>query len=613
MDILVSLPFFIGLIYLVLAFLYRSVKWIKGLSKFDKLRLMQSMISRRLFNSIREIFLESLLHRKIFRKNRVLGYMHMSLAFGWFLLIIVGHVETMIADQSLLVSFHKAVFFRFYNTNKDFQLTKFFAFAMDFLLLFVLSGLVLAMLKRFKKKVFGLRRTTKLKSGDRIALTSLWLIFPLRLLAESNTVAIYHNGGFLTSGVGHLMSYLVNPDVLYIALWMAYSMALGFFFVFLPNSRYMHIPTEVVLIFLRNAGIKHKKQNDTYTDVQVYSCSRCGLCLDRCQLSVAGIDDSQSVYLLKNIRNNNLSDEKLFNCLMCGKCQIDCPVGIETINLRITQRIESTRQYNSSYEYLKTYESPKADVIYFAGCMTHLTPGIITAMKQIFALSGQNVWFMDEDKAPCCGRPLILAGQYEAAKKLIENNTQMILDSGASTLVVSCPICYRVFKEDYTWHNVKVVFHSEYIQDLISTEILPIHKSELKMVYHDPCELGRGMGMYEQPRELLKLVGNVISLNEEKENAYCCGGSLGNIKIKANQTHLLRDQALSEFKALNPDILVTTCPKCKKTFASGRKIKVMDIAEIVVDVLVKGEDKRTIIPREEIIEEASLKSDLLKL
>ena len=123
-------------------------------------------------------------------------------------------------------------------------------------------------------------------------------------------------------------------------LWTMYSTVLGFFFVALPNSRYMHIPAEVVLIFLRQTGIKQKKQNDTYTDVQVFSCSRCGICLDNCQLSVAGIDNSQSVYLLKRIRNRNLNDEELFNCLMCGKCQMECPVGIETVNLRITQRIE---------------------------------------------------------------------------------------------------------------------------------------------------------------------------------------------------------------------------------------------------------------------------------
>jgi len=584
METIISIPFLIGLIYLAGIFLYRMVKWIIGLSKFDRLRLWKSLSGKRLFESVQEIFLEALLHRNIFRKNRVLGYMHMSLAFGWFLLIVVGHIETMVVENSFAVSLHKAVFFRYYETKGHFFMSGAFAFTMDLLLLFVLSGLSLAMVKRFKMSLFGLRRTTRMKSGDRIALTSLWLIFPLRLFAESNTAAIYGNGSFLTNNVGKIFAFVANPEILQAPLWIAYSLALGFFFVALPNSRYMHIPTELVLIFFRKSGIQLKKKPDTFADIQVFSCSRCGICLDKCQLSVAGIDDSQSVYLLKNLRNKNLSDEKLFNCLMCGKCQIDCPVGIETVNLRITQRIESTRQYNSSYNYLENQSVSKCDVVYFAGCMTHLTPRIIAAMKKIFTHSGDNVWFMDEEKAPCCGRPLMLAGQYDAVGKLIENNRKMILDSGAHTLIVSCPICYKVFKEDYSLPNVDVLFHAEYISNLLSEQKIHIEMNDLKMVYHDPCELGRGIGMYELPRQLLAKVGTVVPITDEKENAYCCGGSLGNLKISIAETNLLRDQALSVFMASNPDILVTACPKCKKTF-SGKQINVMDISEIVANAM----------------------------
>jgi Fe-S oxidoreductase len=115
----------------------------------------------------------------------------------------------------------------------------------------------------------------------------------------------------------------------------------------------MHIPAEINLIFLRNWGVQLKERRiNTFTLAEVYSCSRCGVCIDACQLNLAGIKNSQSVYVLKNIRNRTLSDEVLFNCLLCGKCQEVCPVGIDVNRLRITQRIETTKQYNSSYDYL---------------------------------------------------------------------------------------------------------------------------------------------------------------------------------------------------------------------------------------------------------------------
>lgn len=352
MDKIITVPFMAGLIYLLVILLIRGFKWIKGLSKLDKLRLVQLLRSRMFLHSMIEAFKEGLLHQWIFKKNPVLGYMHMSLAFGWFLLIVVGHIEVMVAEKAVFVPVYKPVFFRYFETNTEFPFASVFAFVMDLFLLFVLSGLLLAILKRFRKKLFGLTKTTRMKSGDHIALTSLWLIFPLRLLAESMAAAIHSNGSFLTQTVGKLFENVVAPEITSNALWMSYSCALGFFFIALPNSRYMHIPTEILYIFLRNAGISLKKRNNTYTDIQVYSCSRCGICLDRCQMSVAGINDSQSVYLLKSIRNHKLSDEQLFNCLMCGKCQDDCPVGIKVTDLRTIQRIESTLQYNSSYDYL---------------------------------------------------------------------------------------------------------------------------------------------------------------------------------------------------------------------------------------------------------------------
>ena len=588
MEMIIILPFTLGLIYLLGILGYRFIKWVRGLSKLDKLRLMQSLKSKRVLRSVKEAFNEGLLHHKIFLKNPVLGYMHMSLAFGWFLLIVVGHAEAMVARQSLAIPFHLAVFFRYFETGKDFDASWIFSFLMDFLLLFVLSGVALAMLKRFKKQLFGMKKTTRLKTGDRIALISLWLIFPLRLFAEGMSAQLYGNGSFLTSSMGHIFGNLSSPTA-NLALWTAYSFALGFFFVALPNSRYMHIPTEILLIFVRNAGIKLKKRNNTYTDIQVFSCSRCGLCLDNCQLTAAGINNTQSVYILKNIRNNNLTDEQLFNCLLCGKCEVDCPVGINTIDLRITQRIESTRQYNSSYSYLDNMPGQKADTVYFAGCMTHLTPGIIASMKILFQLAGEKVWFMDEEKAPCCGRPLMQAGQHDAASKLIANNTRKITGSGAKKLVVSCPICYKVFREDYELGNVEVIFHAEYILRLIKEKIINLDKSANRIIYHDPCELGRGSGMFEQPREVLRETGKVIPIKNEKLMAHCCGGSLSNLKISQQERAILRDQAVNDFLQYQPDVLATACPMCKKTFARDRRIDVMDIAEIVVKFIQKPE------------------------
>lgn len=513
----------------------------------------------------------------------------MSLAFGWFLLIVVGHIETIYYYGSISFPFYMPVFFRYFVTGHEFYLSRFFAIIMDFLLLMVLSGVTLAYLKRFLKQPFGMKKTTRLKPGDKIALTSLWCIFPLRFMAESVSAGIHHNGSFLTQTSGNLIEHILPLNAIHTPIWFAYSTALGFFFVALPFSRYMHIPTEIFFIFLKNSGIKLKKHVNTYSQVQVFSCSRCGICLDSCQLNDAGIRNTQSVYVLKKIRDKKLTDEELFNCLLCGKCQHDCPVDIELNNLRITQRIESTLQYNSSYDYLKETKAEKADIVYFAGCMTHLTPAIKKSMVQIFDHAKLNYWFMDEDKAPCCGRPLMQAGQYDAAEKLILNNQKKILDSEAKTLVVSCPICYKVFNEDYSLPGIEVKHHSEYLLELINASKIEVSPLQQTVIYHDPCELGRGSGIYEQPRELLQHTNTLIKIKNEKEKSYCCGGSLANIKIQMDERYKIKDKAVENYRSYNPDILATSCPLCKKTFARDGKLAVHDISELIWMAIEKNE------------------------
>ena len=188
---------------------------------------------------------------------------------------------------------------------------------------------------------------------------------------------------------------------------------------------------------------------------------------------------------------------------------------------------------------------------------------------------------MDEDKTACCGRPLMQVGQYEAANKLIEHNRERILASGAKKLVVSCPICYKIFHDDYALTGITVLHHSEYLLQLMADKRLPIHKMPLRVVYHDPCELGRGSGIYLQPRLLLDEYAEVIPIKSEKEAAFCCGGSLANIKIQMSERNQVSDKAMDEYLSYKPDMLATACPLCKKTFAKSRNLPVHDIAEIV--------------------------------
>jgi Fe-S oxidoreductase len=598
-------------LYFILIYVVtRSVIWFRDLSKPDKLRLQRGFFGVAFGLSLKEIFMESLIHRKILKTNLRLGYMHMSLAFGWFLLILFGTIEADIFGSKHLNAPYKAIFFRFFNPDHGrmgFEAA--YGFLMDLILAFILSGLVLAVTKRFYSKVVGMKKTTRLKITDKIALTSLWLIFPSRLLAESFTSGAYGTGSFLTGSLGAWLATFLPAQQMAYPFWWLYSISLGTFFILLPITRYMHIPTELFLIFMRNSGIKTGDQAGTYSEVQTYSCSSCGICIDACQLNFsAGITNIQSAYLMKAIRNNDDVSEIADNCMMCGRCDQKCPVGIELSPLRMIQRrageaendirniykgyfrsrqtIISDKVIGSSnFNFLPEPDQEKADILYFAGCMTHLTPTIKNSMIKILDASGVKYSFMDEQGGVCCGRPLMLAGQDKEARELINFNSQMIWKSGAHTLVTSCPICYKVFKESY-YLDVEVLHHTQFIKRLIDEGSVKMNFLHKKVVYHSPCELGRGSGIYDEPKDVLNHVSRLEKCNFEDENSLCCGGSLANMKISSQNKKKIAFDAVNELTKNSPDILATACPLCKKTFSAVTETRVADISEIVAEALI---------------------------
>ncbi len=583
------LPFTVGLIVLLVLLSVKYARWILKFSPEDKRKLGKGFFSVRLFFALKEILLESLLHRKIFKTNILLGFMHASLAFGWFVLIVAGNIESKLVTGNQINPPYFPIFLDFFIPVKTHLAGEwFFSFIMDFFLLLVLTAVALAFSKRFFSKWFGMKKTTQKCFGDRFALLSLWFIFPLRFLAESFTAGEFHTGGFLTGTFGELFAKILPVSQLAYPAWWAYSIALGVFFVSLPYSRYMHIPTEVLLIICRNFGIKAQKRIDSFNQIEVYSCSRCGICIDTCQLSSAAkIHKVQSVYFLQTVRNSEQNNSLTNNCLLCGRCKIACPVGINTNGIRLQNRAQITSNQNS-YNYLKSREVKKTEILYFAGCMTHLTPPIKKAMLQIFEAANINYQFFDADGSVCCGRPQMLAGQTDEARKLISYNKTLIQNSSAKTLVTSCPICYKVFKEEYNL-EIEILHHSEYILRLIQDEKIELNELKSNVVYHDPCELGRNSLLFNEPRMVLQSFTNLLITKHERENALCCGGSLGNLSINNQQRNMIANEAIAELTKDKPDVLVTACPLCKKTFANKTSTQIQDIAELVAKALIKRE------------------------
>ena len=602
------LPFVISMTFVLLYCLIGMIRIVFQLPKEDRRKFLRSLIyPKSAWKNIRDLFNDCLFHTKIWKRKPLLGYMHMSIALGWFMIIVVGHFESITFSplrglevpfmQKLMSNLYLPIFFRYFAIEELSLKAQIFSFLMDFFLLMIISGIFIAVVKKKKPKKVGMKRVTKFGIKEDLVRLSLWTIFPLRFLAESSMAGIA-GGSFLTKYLGfELLFGGIYNETLSIVFWWLYSIDLGIFMTLLPFSRYMHIPAEALLILLRNAGLKTTEPRKGYAVAEIYSCPSCGLCIDVCPMSeVKDNYKNTAVYFIRNIRKGkrrrdvkNMTEK----CLMCGKCIEVCPLGIDSLNIKIAQRNKTYYKIKSDFEYLERLQDYKTTrqqdkvhsqkTLYFAGCMSHLTPKIIRSMKKIFEEAKENYEFMDAEGSICCGRPMMLTGKINEAKALIEKNTELIKKSGAKRLVLSCPICYKVFKEEYHLDGIEVLHHTQYINELIENDKLNIDRSDKRYAYHDPCELGRAFGVYDEPRNVIDNIGLLTQGKSDKDMSVCCGGSLGSLTMSLEERDMITKNSIKDLTLNQPDEIVTACPLCLKTFARLAPIEVKDIAEIVTE------------------------------
>ena len=564
------LPFVLGMAFVLTYCVVGLLRVIGQLPKDDRKKFWRSLVTpKTAWANVRDLVGDCLFHVKIWKRNPVLGYMHTAIAFGWFMIIVIGHVMLFTLKplegielqgvERTLPNFYYPIFFKYFAEE-----TPVFAILMDFFLLMIISGILIAVVKKIHSKIVGVKRIMHFGFADNMIRFALWTIFPFRLIAEKTNI---------------------------MAFWWLYSIDLMVFMFMLPFTRYMHIPTEALFILLRHAGLKPREPRKGYALAQIYSCPSCGLCIDACPMSVNDKNSGNtSAYFMKRLRNEDREEAKRIaeTCMQCGKCVAVCPVSIESCDIKMSQREAVPYTINSDHSYLDnvaTETKGNAKVLYFAGCMTQLTPKIMRAMKQIMEAAGEKYEFLDKDGGVCCGRPMLLSGKTVEAQAMMAKNTELIKQSGAKRLVLSCPICYKVFKEEYQLEGIEILHHSQYIDELIKRGKLKVDKNDLNYVYHDPCELGRAFGVYDEPREVIENIGHLRKAKSEKELSICCGGSLGSFNLTQQERDEITTNSVNDLIFNNPDEIVTACPLCLKTFARKSPVAVKDIAEVVANQL----------------------------
>jgi len=232
-------------------------------------------------------------------------------------------------------------------------------------------------------------------------------------------------------------------------------------------------------------------------------------------------------------------------------------------------------------------------VLYFAGCSTAaLYPQAALAFLQLMDAAAAGVSMLPGEE--CCGQPLAVLGYSEEAREFASALAERVREGGYRTIVSSCPECVYMFKERYAGMGIELgaeVKHvSEYLTGLAAQGRLDLQPKPDTVTYHDPCYLGRYLGLYEEPRELLSRdVGITIAEMDRKAHlSSCCGGGFATSTVLPRVATQIAEKRVDEAKKTGAGILVTACPHCREMLgpiAGEKGLAVKDISEMLADRL----------------------------
>jgi heterodisulfide reductase subunit D len=337
-------------------------------------------------------------------------------------------------------------------------------------------------------------------------------------------------------------------------------------------------------------------------------CYECGKCSGICP--VARFDASFSprsllVRLVQGEGEKLTDDSAVWSCLTCGLCDTRCPVSIDygllTKAMRAVVRREGgegTCTHGGAVQSLmrimtaETLEQDrlgwvdatlktrrKGKTAYFVGCAPYFDAlfsetgarsldGARAAIRLLNEAGIEPVLLPNER---CCGHDLVWSGDVEGFKALAEKNIAMLTEAGVERVVFSCPEGYATFRNEYPEHFGELPFEAVHVTEVIAAAVAEgavtfAEGPEVTVTYQDPCRLGRRMGIYDAPREIVGAMPGVtlVEMPRSRARSICCG--VGNWMNCTAFTKMLQTGRLREAAATGASVMVTACPKCEIHF-----------------------------------------------
>ncbi|RKO65941.1 (Fe-S)-binding protein [Desulfofundulus salinus] len=267
----------------------------------------------------------------------------------------------------------------------------------------------------------------------------------------------------------------------------------------------------------------------------------------------------------------------LFKHIEPGKMQPRFPIGLE---LRRILPPLAPVPFRGQVAEKHTVERPVATVAFFTGCMTnYLYPGIGQATLRVLKAHGVDV--IIPRLQHCCGAPILYSGAADLALEMARSHVDLFSSIQADAIITVCGTCGEAFKHLYPELLDGVSGHGDRARE-VAAKILDItqflHKLpfdpklfkalELAVTYHQPCHLGRGLGVVQEPLSIIRSIPGVNYL-PLKEPARCCGNAGSFSLTHYDLSYQILTRKLKDIEGTGAQLVVTGCPACRMHLTDG--------------------------------------------
>jgi Fe-S oxidoreductase len=432
-------------------------------------------------------------------------------------------------------------------------------------------------------------------------------------------------------------------------LWWAHTLSLLIFLPIIPHTKHLHLVLSPATIFLSRGGFSRipplvgdedfglvaGTDLTQLVSLQAYSCVECGRCSEHCPATNTGkeLNPKEIILGLRGYLNEfgPASQESLigkfnsmtadFQCTTCGSCEYQCPVGIEHLPILIGLRrgAVNTGKWEDDHgaklflalergsnalgmgalerdKFIQKQELPLFDgsqeYCLWLGCMGGYDPKgreIIADFARVMNFLGTSYGVLRKEK--CTGDPVRRLGNDLLFQQLAESNLEALAQNKVKKIVSICPHCVRTIQEDWKEFGTppEIEHHSEFLARF--ADKLPKPKSATgaspeKIVYHDPCYLGRYRNVYEEPRTVVSLAGELIEASRSHQRSFCCGAGGGLAFLGEETGDRVSQTRAKELVATGASTIGTACPFCNTMFRDALSStgevapRLLDIAQL---------------------------------